>query len=300
MNVFCIFTYKNKLSMIGAIIGDVVGSIYEFNNHKSKEFKLFQKESTYTDDTVMTVAIADFILCDHGNPGQPRLISYLHKWYKLYPNESYGAKFSQWIKQFDKVDYMDYKPYNSFGNGAAMRISPVADSIYSMESCLQNAKGFTEVSHNHPEGIKGAQATASLILLSRTEKDKSKLRKYIEQEFGYDLNSTVNELRETYEYNETCQKTVPEAIICFLESTDFEDAIRNAISIGGDSDTLAAITGSIAEAYYQEIPKWILEETINKLPKDIRTVLKEFYKEVSYDYPKIAEVVFELTTTTTK
>ena len=132
--------------------------------------------------------------------------------------------------------------------------------------------------------------------MSRKEKDKEKLRQYIEKEFGYDLNRTVDELRETYEYNETCQRTVPEAIICFLESTDFEDAIRNAISIGGDSDTLAAITGSIAEAYYQEIPQWIIEETIKKLPKDVLSVLNEFYKEVSYDYPKIAKVIFELTT----
>ncbi|MDP3358322.1 MAG: ADP-ribosylglycohydrolase family protein [Lutibacter sp.] len=277
--------------MIGAIIGDIVGSIYEFDNHKSKEFPLFKKESTFTDDTVMTVAVADFMLCDHGNPGQPRFISYLHEWYKKYPNESYGAKFTKWIRQFDKINYVDYIPYNSFGNGSAMRISPVADMFGSRE----NVKFITEVSHNHPEGIKGAQATASLIVISRKEKDKATLRQYIEKEFGYDLNRTVDELRETYEYNETCQRTVPEAIICFLESTDFEDAIRNAISIGGDSDTLAAITGSIAEAYYQEIPEWILEESICRLPKDIKAVLKRFYKEVNYDYPKIAEAVFKLT-----
>jgi ADP-ribosylglycohydrolase len=273
--------------MIGAIIGDIVGSIYEFDNHKSKEFELFSKESTFTDDTVMTIAVADFLLCDHGNPGQPRYISYLHKWYKLYPNESYGAKFTVWIKQFDKIDYTKYKPYNSFGNGAAMRISPVGDTLTTKE----NVKFITEVSHNHPEGIKGAQAVASLILLARTEKDKAKLRKYIVREFGYDLSRTVDELREVYEYNETCQKTVPEAIICFLESTDFEDALRNAISIGGDSDTLACITGGIAETYYQEIPKWILEEALKRLPEDIREVVKRFYDEVSHYYPKIAEVI---------
>ncbi|MBI9041947.1 ADP-ribosylglycohydrolase family protein [Lutibacter sp.] len=281
--------------MIGAIIGDIVGSIYEFNNHKSKIFDLFSKESTFTDDTVMTIAVADFILCDHGNPGQPRYISYLHNWYKKYPNESYGSKFIQWIKQFDTIRYVDFKPYNSFGNGAAMRISPVADSISSMESCMLNAKGFTEVSHNHPEGIKGAQATAGLILLSRTEKDKVKLKKYVEKEFGYNLNRTVDELRETYLYNETCQETVPEAIICFLESSDFEDAIRNAISIGGDSDTLACITGSIAEAYYQEIPEWIVKETIDRLPSDILVVLNRFYEEVYISYPEIAKIVAKLT-----
>lgn len=281
--------------MIGAIIGDIVGSIYEFDNHKSKEFPLFKKESTFTDDTVMTVAVADFILDDNGNPGQPRFVSYLHKWYNLYPNESYGAKFGQWIKQFDTIGFVAYKPYNSYGNGAAMRISPIADSIAGMASCMQNAKFVTEVFHNHPEGVRGAQAVAGLILLSRTEKDKATLRQYIEKEFGYDLVPTVGELRETYLYNETCQRTVPEAIICFLESTDFEDAIRNAISIGGDSDTLAAITGSIAEAYYQEIPEWILEETVCRLPQDIKAVLKSFYQEVNCDYPKIAATVFKFT-----
>jgi len=282
--------------MIGAIIGDIVGSIYEFNNHKSKEFTLFKKESTFTDDTVMTVAVADFITDDHGNSGQPRFISYLHKWYKKYPNESYGAKFTQWIKQFDIIEFTDFKPYNSFGNGAAMKVSPIADAIGGLNSCMVNSKFITEVSHNHPEGIKGAQVTASLILLSRIEKDKIKLRKYVEKEFGYNLNQTVNELRETYKYNETCQCTVPEAIICFLESTDFEDAIRNVISIGGDSDTLAAITGAIAESYYQEIPKWILEETVRKLPKDMRKVLSEFYTEVRRNYPKIAATILDLTT----
>ena len=279
--------------MIGAIIGDIVGSIYEFDNLKSKEFDLFQKESTFTDDTVMTVAVADFIMDEHGNPGQPRFISYLHKWYKLYPYESYGAKFTQWIKNFDKIHYVDYKPYNSYGNGSAMRISPVADSISSMESCMENAKFVTEVSHNHEEGVKGAQATASMIVLARDEKDKEKLRKHIVKEFGYDLSSTVDELREVYEYNETCQRTVPEAMICFLESTDFEDAIRNAISIGGDSDTLACITGSIAEAYYQKIPEWIIKETIKRLPDDIKRVLFNFYEEVQSKYPKIAELIFK-------
>ncbi|TXG36983.1 ADP-ribosylglycohydrolase family protein [Seonamhaeicola maritimus] len=281
--------------MIGAIIGDIVGSIYEFNNHKTKEFDLFIKESTFTDDTVKTVAVADFILDEHGNPGQPRLISYLHKWYKLYPNESYGAKFTQWIKNFDKIHYVDFEPYNSYGNGSAMRISPVADSISSMKACLENAKFVTEVSHNHIEGVKGAQATASMIVLARDEKDKEELLNYIVNKFGYDLSSTVNELREVYEYNETCQRTVPEAMICFIESTDFEDAIRNAVSIGGDSDTLACITGSIAEAYYQEIPEWIIEETVKRLPANIKRVLFNFYEEVQSQYPKIAELIFKYT-----
>jgi ADP-ribosylglycohydrolase len=170
-----------------------------------------------------------------------------------------------------------------------MRISPVADAV----GGTSNVKFITEVSHNHPEGIKGAQATASMIVLARTEKDKEKLRMHIVKEFGYDLSRTVDELREVYEYNETCQRTVPEAMICFLESTDFEDAIRNAISIGGDSDTLACITGSIAEAYYQEIPEWIIKETIKRLPDDIKRVLFNFYEEVQSKYPKIAELIFK-------
>lgn len=279
--------------MIGAIIGDIVGSVYEFDNLKSKEFELFRKDSTFTDDTVMTVAVADFILLDHGNPGAPRFVSYMYDWYKKYPKMTYGAKFTQWIKQFDKIDFTQYRPYNSYGNGAAMKASPIADSVYSLQLALDNAKVFTEVTHNHSEGIKGAQATVAAIHLARS-KSKAYIKKYVEREFGYDLNPTVDELRETYEYNETCQRTVPEAIICFLESTDFEDAIRNAISIGGDSDTLACITGSIAEAYYQEIPEWILKETVNRLPDDIKKVVKEFYNEVGGRYPKIEVSLMKL------
>ncbi len=275
--------------MIGAIIGDVVGSVYEFDNWKSKEFKLFHKDSTFTDDTVMTVAVADFLLLDR-QKGQSRFVSYMHKWYLKYPKLSYGKKFTKWIQAFeDRIDYVHYKPYNSFGNGSAMKISPVGDMALSMEDAMSNAKFFTEVSHNHPEGIKGAQAVASVIVFAQKEKEKKYIKKYIAKEFGYDLSRSVDELREVYVYNETCQETVPEAIICFLESTDFEDAIRNAISIGGDSDTLACITGSIAEAYYQDIPEWILKETINRLPKDIKDVLKEFYFEVHINYPKLSE-----------
>jgi len=280
--------------MIGSIIGDVVGSVYEFNNHKSKEFKLFHKDCSYTDDTVLTTAVADFILDDHGNPGQARFVSFLHKWYKKFPNETYGNKFVKWIKEFSTIEYSDFKPYNSFGNGSAMRISPVADVATSPEGCLSNVRFITEVSHNHVEGIKGAQCVAFLTVMARKEKDKYKLKKQIEETFGYNLNRTVDELREVYKYNETCQKTVPEAIICFLESIDFEDAIRNAISIGGDSDTLACITGGMAEAYYQEIPEKILNEVIKRLPKDIKEVIKMFYDEVYMYYPKISEKLFEL------
>jgi ADP-ribosyl-[dinitrogen reductase] hydrolase len=267
--------------MIGAIIGDIVGSIYEFDNHKSKEFDLFSKESTFTDDTVMTVAIAEFLLLDR-QISQSRLCSHLHIWYNKYPelHVTYGAKFTDWLKQFDDVWYTEYKKGNSFGNGAAMRVSSIATITADVREA---AKYVTEVSHNHPEGIKGAQAIAVACRIAITGASKEQIKKTIEDEFGYDLNNTVDKLRKTYVYNETCQGTVPEAIICFLESTDFEDAIRNATSIGGDSDTLACITGGIAENYYKEIPEWILKEAVSRLPKEMKVVLIDYYKETAFE-----------------
>lgn len=278
--------------MIGAIIGDIVGSVYEFDNHRSKEFPLFIKDSTFTDDTVMTTAVADFMIDEHGNPSEERYARTLYDWYIKYPDLTYGKGFTFWINQFHEHKRTWWRN-NSYGNGAAMRISPVAESVYGLQTALSNAENLTKCSHNHPEGIKGAKAVAGLIVMARKEKDKTKLKAYVEQNFGYDLNRTVDVLRKTYKYNETCQRTVPEAIICFLESTDFEDAIRNAISIGGDSDTLACITGSIAESYYQEIPETIIKEALNRLPKDIKDVLRIFYKEVYPDYPKIAEIILK-------
>jgi ADP-ribosylglycohydrolase len=277
--------------MIGAIIGDVVGSIYEFNNIKTKEFQLFKKESTFTDDTIMTAAVAQFSMDERGVTSQARLCGYLHKWYLEYPSESYGNRFSTWISDFDTVNYTDFKPYNSFGNGAAMRISPIGDSSISAEQAVNNAKFVTEVSHNHPEGIKGAQSIAELIFMARFTKDKYILKKYIQEKYSYDLERSVDVLRKVYKYNETCQETVPEAIICFLESNNFEDAVRNAISIGGDSDTLAAITGSIAEAYYQVISKEIINETMDRLPLEVIKVLKNFYRNLAIEYPTISKTV---------
>lgn len=279
--------------MIGAIIGDVVGSIYEFDNLRSKTFPLFKRESTYTDDTIMSIAVAEFIISDN-LPSQARLVGQLHDWFKKYPDESYGARFTTWMQSFERINYTDFKPYNSFGNGAAMRISAIGDYSRTISEAMSKADFVTNVSHNHPEGVKGAQATASLIVMARTEKDKSKLREFVESEFGYNLNNSVDFLRANYKYNETCQATVPEAIICFLESVDFEDAIRNAISIGGDSDTLACITGSIAEAYYQSIPKEILKQTIDRLPADVLLVVKKFYREIGHEYPEITKSINEL------
>ncbi|MDR2619621.1 MAG: ADP-ribosylglycohydrolase family protein [Propionibacteriaceae bacterium] len=227
--------------MLGAIIGDIVGSVYEWNNIKTKEFPLFREDCFFTDDTVMTIATADALL--HGGEADDFVAAY-SKWGQLYPNASYGARFSNWI-------YSDkHEPYNSWGNGSAMRVSPCAWFAKSLEEAETIAARSAAVTHNHPEGIKGAQATAAAIYLARTGKTKPEIKNYIETTYGYDLSKTLDEIRPTYRFNESCQDTVPQAIIAFLESEDFKDAIRNAISLGGDSDTLAAITGSIAEAAY--------------------------------------------------
>ena len=265
--------------MLGAIIGDIVGSIYEFDNIKTKNFNLFTNEMFFTDDTVMTIAIADAIM----NDGQhENFIQSMKKWGCDYIDKSYGASFRRWLK----LDIAE--PYNSWGNGSAMRVSPcgwVAKLNIPFEEGLKLtedlAKKSAEVTHNHPEGIKGAQATAAAIFFMRhgksknaIEEYKNKLKDYIKNKYQYDLNFTLNEIRPSYDFNESCQKTVPQAIVSFLESENFEDAIRNAISIGGDSDTLAAITGSIAEAAYG-IPEDIKEKAINYLDSEI----KELYNK---------------------
>ena len=265
--------------MLGAIIGDIVGSIYEFDNIKTKNFNLFTNEMFFTDDTVMTIAIADAII----NGAKPEnFILSMKKWGCNYIDKSYGHSFRRWLK----LDIA--KPYNSWGNGSAMRVSPcgwVAKLSEPFEEGLKLtedlAKKSAEVTHNHPEGIKGAQATASSIFFMRhgksknsIEEYKNKLKDYIQNKYKYDLNFTLNEIRPSYAFNESCQKTVPQAIVSFLESENFEDAIRNAISIGGDSDTLGAITGSIAEAAYG-IPEDIKEKAINYLDNEI----KELYNK---------------------
>ena len=265
--------------MLGAIIGDIVGSIYEFDNIKTKNFNLFTNEMFFTDDTVMTIAIADAII----NGAKPEnFILSMKKWGGDYIDKSYGHSFRIWLKSENS------EPYNSWGNGSAMRVSPcgwVAKLYIPIEEGIKQteelARMSAEVTHNHPEGIKGAQATASSIFFMRhgksknaIEEYKNKLKDYIQNKYKYDLNFTLNEIRPSYDFNESCQKTVPQAIVSFLESENFEDAIRNAISIGGDSDTLAAITGSIAEAAYG-IPEDIKEKAISYLDNKI----KELYNK---------------------
>ena len=231
--------------MLGAIIGDIVGSIYEFSNIRTKEFMLFDPKCFFTDDMVMTVAVFEALAsCKNKYDNlSKKTIKEMKRYGKIYPNKSYGGNFRRWLMAKDS------KPYNSFGNGGAMRVSSVAYFANSIEEVKELSRKVTEVTHNHPEGIKGAEATAVAIYLALNKKTKEEIKEYIETNY-YKLDFDYEELKETYLFNETSQDTVPQALYCFFVSNDFEDAIRTGISIGGDSDTLCAITGAIAEAYY--------------------------------------------------
>ena len=259
--------------MLGAIIGDIVGSVYEWNNIKTKEFTLFGPKCFFTDDTVMTLAVAEGLM--NGGSAEAFVLA-MKKYGRLYPDAGYGGRFEKWLLSEKS------HPYNSFGNGSAMRVSPVAWAFDNISDVEQYAEISAAVTHNHPEGIKGAQATAAAIFLARNEKSKEDIQAYIENKYGYDLSRTLDEIRPRYCFNESCQETVPEAIIAFLESTDFEDAIRNAISLGGDSDTLAAITGSIAEAAYG-IPEEIKEKALSILDEPLIRVYLRFISNINLD-----------------
>lgn len=251
--------------MTGAIAGDIIGSVYEFDNIKTMDFPLFTNESDYTDDTIMTVAVADWLL----NGGDLAKVMQRYGREYPYPTGGYGGRFSGWLREKEP------QPYNSWGNGSAMRVSAVGWMFDSLEKTLEVAKETAVVTHNHPEGIKGAQATAAAIYLARTGKSKQDIKQYIETTFSYDLGRTCDEIRPFYRFNESCQGTVPEAMIAFLDSSDFENAIRLAVSLGGDSDTLACITGGIAEAFYG-IPEDIEKQVSDKLPGTFQKVIKEF------------------------
>lgn len=265
--------------MLGAIIGDMVGSAYEFNNIKTTDFPLFSEESNYTDDTIMTMAIADFMLTppDYHETITVTMVDYANAY--PCPKGGYGGRFRTWLFHPEQLPPYDgsRQPYNSWGNGSAMRVSFVGWCWHTIEDVETCAKATAEVTHNHPEGIKGAQATAVAILLARMSLPKEQIRSILEQRYGYNLHRTCDEIRPTYQFNESCQETVPEAIIAFLESTDFESAIRLAVSLGGDSDTLACITGGIAEAYYRHIPDWIKEEAMKRLPEQFKKLLERMY-----------------------
>lgn len=244
--------------MFGAIIGDMVGSIYEFDNHRSKDFPFFGSGCYPTDDSIMTIAVAKAILENDGKVEglSEKTVEWMQRIGQQYPNCGYGGRFQGWMYDDDP------KPYRSFGNGAAMRVSACGWAGDSLEEVKQLSYAVTAVTHDHPEGIKGAEATACAIFLARMGRSRDEIRTFIEENY-YKLNFTLDEIRPTYEFNETCQQTVPQAIKAFLESESFEDAIRNAISVGGDSDTLAAITGSIAEAFYG-IPDDLREQAIRQ------------------------------------
>jgi len=248
--------------MLGAIIGDIVGSVYEWDNIKTKEFPLFSKKSFFTDDTVMTIAVADALLKGGTSDDFIDSMKTIGVRYLC----SYGMSFRNWLCSDTR------EPYNSWGNGSAMRVSPCAWFAGSLDEAETLAERSAAVTHNHPEGVKGAQATAAAIYLAATCKTKSEIKDYIEGKYGYNLHRTLDEIRPDYKFDESCQKTVPEAIIAFLESKDFEDAIRNAISLGGDSDTLAAITGSIAEAAYG-VPSQIAATAIGYLDDSLVSVI---------------------------
>lgn len=250
--------------MIGAIAGDIIGSVYEFDGIKTKEFPLFDPRCGFTDDTVLTVAIAQAILS-----GRP-YVEALREFGRRYPDAGYGGAFRQWLRSDDA------RPYGSWGNGAAMRVSPVGFALDAVDDVLREAARTAEVSHNHPEGIKGAQATALAVFLARTCRDKALIRAEVATRFGYDLDRTVEGIRPTYAFNESCQETVPEAIVAFLDSHSYEDAVRNAVSLGGDSDTLGCITGGIAEAFYGPVPAEIRQRVRESLPADLWAVTEAF------------------------
>ncbi len=255
--------------MIGAIIGDIVGSRFEWNNYRAKDFELFTPECFVTDDSIMTISIGKAIVESKDfNELNDNAVKYMRKIGGQYPRCGYGARFYWWM--YDEKD----GPYNSFGNGAAMRISGAGIAGKTLEEVKIISKKVTEVTHNHEEGIKGAEATAVCIYLAKIGKDIHEIKDYIHN-YYYPMNFTLDEIRDTYEFNETCQDTVPQALKAFFESVSFEDAIRNAISIGGDSDTLAAITGSVAEAYYG-VPLEIREMALSYLDEQLLALLLEF------------------------
>ncbi|MDR0411703.1 MAG: ADP-ribosylglycohydrolase family protein [Treponema sp.] len=253
--------------MLGAIVGDIIGSVYEFNNFKTEhpeEVELFNTDAKFTDDSVMTIAVADAILTgkDYADAADD--------WGNRYPWSGYGSRFIQWLAVKEK------KPYNSWGNGSAMRVSPIGWAFETLEETMAQAKRSAEFTHNHPEGVKGAQATCAAVFLARTGASKQEIKSHIEQKFDYDLDRTIVEIRPAYRFNESCQRTVPEAVIVFLESEDFLHAMKLAVSIGGDTDTLACITGGIAEAFYKGVPTELAVFAENRLDPPMRTVLSAF------------------------
>lgn len=252
--------------LYGGIGGDIIGSPYEFRNSgASSDFELFTEKGKFTDDTVLTVAVAECIL-EQVSPDKS-----LAKYAQKYPKAGYGGNFSKWATGMTM-----YKPYNSYGNGSAMRIGPVAYAAQTLEECLEDAKAVSEVTHNHPEGIKGGQATAAAMFLARKGASKEEIKDYISKEFDYNLDRKYDDIKKGYSFDVSCQGSVPESIICFLESDSWEDAVRKAVLMGGDTDTMACIAGNIAETYYGPLPAETVEKIRSYLPDEFLEILDKF------------------------
>lgn len=253
--------------MIGAIAGDIIGSPYEWLGIKTTDFELFSKNSRFTDDTVLTVAIADCVL------NKKDYAKTLKEYGRKYPHAGYGGWFINWL--FEEPSY----PYNSYGNGSAMRVSPIGFAFDDLDVVMEEARKSAEVTHNHPEGVKGAQAVAVAIFLARNGENKKTIKNKLSAMFGYNLDQKLDDIRPGYFFDVTCQGSVPQAIIAFLESNDYEDAVRKAVSLGGDSDTQGCITGGIAQAYYKDIPSYIIKDVEKILDPTLLSIIDAFNKE---------------------
>ena len=250
--------------MLGAIVGDVAGSHYEHFPTKAVDIEFFREHSCVTDDSVLTVAVADWIL--HGG----KLHEYFHRYVAKYPDAGYGGTFINWAR------CRDTEPYDSWGNGSAMRVSPVAYAKNSLDEVLELAKQTAAVTHSHPHGIAGAQATAGAIFLARNGSSKNEIREFVADRFGYDLTRTIDQIRPTYSFDVSCSGSVPESIIAFLESDSFESALKLAISLGGDADTMACIAGAIAEPFYGGVPETIWNKTKTYLDDELNKIVEQF------------------------
>ena len=260
-----------NVTIMGAIVGDTIGSIYEFDSIKDYHFPILDERMEFTDDSIMTIAVADWIL-NSKFLHHKELSTSMRYWGNKYryPMGGYGGMFTAWLYR------EEIEAYNSWGNGSAMRVSPVGFAFETLEETLRVAKISAEVTHNHPEGIKGAQAVAAAIFMARKRMSKEDIREFITKEFEYNLNCSYDEIRETYQFEDSCQETVPQALIAFLDSTDYEDAIRLTVSMGGDADTMGAITGAVSAAFYNEIPDYLYDFAMSKMPNDLRNVVELF------------------------
>lgn len=260
-----------QVTILGAIAGDVIGSAYEFCPTKDYHFPLLTAEMDITDDSIMTLAVADWLLTSPGRTADD-LTQCMRRLGRTFPcpKGSYGGRFIQWLQRDDMG------PYRSWGNGSAMRVSPVGFAAQTLDEALALAKTSAAVTHNHPEGIKGAQATAAAIYLAREGQDKQAIRSYLTRTFGYDLSRPYAAIKPAYRFDESCQGTVPESLIAFFESQDYEDAIRLTVALGGDADTMGAITGGVAAAYYKDMPEQIARFARKHLPADLADILRRF------------------------